>query len=57
MRRLVSDGVLDAICLIGSVERCRDRLAAYREVGLDLPILWPALGPGGAREVISAFAR
>jgi hypothetical protein len=47
--------VLDAICLIGPVGRCRDHLAAYREAGLDLPILWPAMGVDGAREVIAAF--
>jgi alkanesulfonate monooxygenase SsuD/methylene tetrahydromethanopterin reductase-like flavin-dependent oxidoreductase (luciferase family) len=51
----LSDRVLDAICLIGPVAHCRERLAAYREAGLDLPILWPAMGPDSAREVISAF--
>lgn len=53
----LSERVLDAICLIGPVERCRERLAAYREAGLDLPILWPALGTDAAREVVSAFAQ
>jgi alkanesulfonate monooxygenase SsuD/methylene tetrahydromethanopterin reductase-like flavin-dependent oxidoreductase (luciferase family) len=53
----LSDRVLDAICLIGPVGHCRDRLAQYREAGLDLPILWPGvmLGVDGAREVIAAF--
>ena len=53
----LSDRVLDAICLIGPVGRCRDRLAQYREAGLDLPILWPGalLGIDGARGVIAAF--
>jgi alkanesulfonate monooxygenase SsuD/methylene tetrahydromethanopterin reductase-like flavin-dependent oxidoreductase (luciferase family) len=51
----LSDRVLDAICLIGPVARCRDRIAAYREAGLDLPILWPAIGVERAREVIAAF--
>ena len=53
----LSDRVLDAICLIGPVGRCLDRLALYREAGLDLPILWPGalLGIEGAREVIAAF--
>src|SRR5439155_520635 len=51
----LSDRVLDAICLIGPVARCRERLAAYREAGLDLPILWPAMGVEAAREVIAAF--
>jgi hypothetical protein len=47
--------VLDAICLIGPIGHWRDRLAAYREAGLDLPI-GPALGIDSAREVIAAFA-
>ncbi len=51
----LSDRVLDAICLIGPVARCRDRIAAYREAGLDLPILWPGIGVDSAREVIAAF--
>ena len=53
----LSDRVLDAICLIGPVARCRQRLALYREAGLDLPILWPGalLGIDGAREVIASF--
>jgi alkanesulfonate monooxygenase SsuD/methylene tetrahydromethanopterin reductase-like flavin-dependent oxidoreductase (luciferase family) len=53
----LSDRLLDAICLIGPVGRCRDRLALYREAGLDLPILWPGalLGIDGARDVIAAF--
>ena len=52
----LSDRVLDAICLLGPVERCRDRIAAYREAGLDLPIIWPALGIESARAAIAAFA-
>ena len=51
----LSDRVLDAICLIGPVAHCRDRLAAYREAGLDLPILWPAMGVEAARDVVAAF--
>jgi 5,10-methylenetetrahydromethanopterin reductase len=51
----LSDRVLDAICLIGPVSRCHDRLAEYRAAGLDLPILWPGLGVDTAREIITAF--
>jgi 5,10-methylenetetrahydromethanopterin reductase len=47
--------VLDAICLIGPVGQCRQRLAEYRDAGLDLPLLWPAIGVEPAREVIAAF--
>jgi len=51
----LSDQLLDAICLLGSVSRCRERIAEYRGAGLDLPILWPAIGTENAREVIAAF--
>jgi len=51
----LSDNLLDAICLIGSVGSCRDRLAAYREAGVDLPVLWPAFGVDSARSLIDAF--
>jgi alkanesulfonate monooxygenase SsuD/methylene tetrahydromethanopterin reductase-like flavin-dependent oxidoreductase (luciferase family) len=51
----LSDRVLDAICLIGPVSRCRERIAEYRAAGLDLPILWPGLGVDTARQVIEAF--
>jgi alkanesulfonate monooxygenase SsuD/methylene tetrahydromethanopterin reductase-like flavin-dependent oxidoreductase (luciferase family) len=53
----LSDRLLDAICLIGPVGRCRDRLAEYREAGLDLPILWPAFETDSAHEVIAAFCQ
>ena len=53
----LSDRLLDAICLLGPVARCRDRLAEYCEAGLDLPILWPAMGVDSARQVIAAFAQ
>jgi len=51
----LSDQFLDAVCLIGSAERCRDRLSAFSAAGLDLPILLPSIGVDGARAVITAF--
>ncbi len=53
----LSDRLLEAICLLGPAERCRERLAAYRAAGLDLPILYPPIGVQGARDVIRAFRR
>jgi alkanesulfonate monooxygenase SsuD/methylene tetrahydromethanopterin reductase-like flavin-dependent oxidoreductase (luciferase family) len=53
----LSDRLLEAICLLGPAERCRERLAAYRAAGLDLPILYPPIGVEGARGVIRAFRR
>lgn len=52
----LSDAFLDAVCLIGPVGHCRERLAAFRAAGLDLPILMPPIGVEGARAVIKAFA-
>jgi hypothetical protein len=49
--------MLDAICLIGPVSRCREQLAAFLAVGVDLPILSPPVGVEGAREVIKAKAK
>jgi alkanesulfonate monooxygenase SsuD/methylene tetrahydromethanopterin reductase-like flavin-dependent oxidoreductase (luciferase family) len=51
----LSDRMLDAICLIGPISRCREQLAAFRAAGVDLPILSPPIGVDGAREVIRAF--
>jgi alkanesulfonate monooxygenase SsuD/methylene tetrahydromethanopterin reductase-like flavin-dependent oxidoreductase (luciferase family) len=53
----LSDRLLEAICLIGPPERCRERLAAYRAAGVGLPILYPPIGVEGARGVIRAFRR
>jgi alkanesulfonate monooxygenase SsuD/methylene tetrahydromethanopterin reductase-like flavin-dependent oxidoreductase (luciferase family) len=53
----LSDRMLDAICLIGPISRCREQLAAFRAAGVDLPILSPPIGAEGAREVIRAFRR
>jgi 5,10-methylenetetrahydromethanopterin reductase len=52
----LSDALLDSFCLIGPVARCRERLAAYRDAGVDLPILNPPIGPDAALSVIRAFA-
>jgi alkanesulfonate monooxygenase SsuD/methylene tetrahydromethanopterin reductase-like flavin-dependent oxidoreductase (luciferase family) len=51
----LSDRVLDAICLIGPLSRCLQRLAEYRDAGVDLPILWPAVDAESARATIQAF--
>lgn len=52
----LSDALLDSFCLIGPLSRCRERLAEYREAGVDLPILNPPIGPDAAVAVIRAFA-
>ena len=51
----LSDRVLDAICLMGPLSSCRQRLAEYRDAGVDLPILWPAVDAESARATVEAF--
>jgi len=53
----LSDRLLDSVCLLGPVERCRERLVAFREAGVDLPILVPPIGVDGTRSVIRAFGQ
>jgi len=50
-----SERLLDALCLIGPLGYCRERLAAYREAGVGLPILYPPVGVEAARDTIKAF--
>src|SRR5713101_3981943 len=45
--RAVSDDLIDATSVAGTPEECRDRIEAYRQSGIDLPILSPyARGTG-----------
>ncbi|HJZ68819.1 MAG TPA: hypothetical protein VKF81_11900, partial [Blastocatellia bacterium] len=53
----LSDRLLDAICLLGPVARCKEQLGAFRAAGVDLPILVPPIGVEGARAVMQAFRR
>lgn len=56
----VSDAMVDATSIAGTPEECRDKLQAYRESGLDEPIISPfARGPDAAtvfEEAIRACA-
>jgi len=45
--RAVSDAMIDASSIAGTPEECCERIEAYRQSGIDLPILSPfARGPG-----------
>ena len=50
----LSDRFLDAVCLIGPVARCRERLGAFMHAGLDLPILMPPVDVESTRQAIDA---
>lgn len=44
---LVTDAMVDATGVAGTLEECRDKIEAYRASGIDLPIISPfARGPG-----------
>lgn len=53
----VSDDMIDATSIAGPPDYCRERLEAYRQSGVDLPIISPfARGPG-AKAVFEAAIR
>jgi probable F420-dependent oxidoreductase len=47
--RAVSDEMIDATCIAGTPAQCRARVAAYRQSGIDLPILSPFARGDGAK--------
>ena len=57
----VSDRMLDEVLLLGPAARCRERLAAFREAGIDYPLLAPQPVDDGAEaagmRLMAAFAR
>ena len=57
----VSDRMLDEVLLVGPLARCRERLAAFREAGIDYPLRAPQPVDEGAEAaamgVLAAFAR
>lgn len=55
--RAVSDDMIDATSIAGPPEYCRERLQAYRQSGVDLPIISPFARGAGAREVFETAIR
>ena len=51
----LSDRLLDSVCLLGPMSRCKEKLEAYRNAGVDLPILVPSIGTDSARALIRGF--
>lgn len=56
LREGITDAVIDEFCIVGPPERCRERLAAFREAGADLPVLMIDPTPAGAdyREAVES---
>lgn len=50
---LITEPVMDALCLVGPAAQCQEQLAAYREAGLDYPILAPQAVGGDAVTVLA----
>ncbi len=46
----VTDAMIDATGVAGTPAQCRERLAAYRDSGIDLPIISPFARGGSARD-------
>jgi alkanesulfonate monooxygenase SsuD/methylene tetrahydromethanopterin reductase-like flavin-dependent oxidoreductase (luciferase family) len=57
----VTDRMLDEVLLVGPEARCRERLAAFREAGIEYPLLAPqpvdATPETTAMRLMAAFAR
>ena len=55
--RAVSDEHIDSVCIVGTPERCRERIAAYRASGVDLPMIAPMAAGPNANEVVQTTIR
>jgi probable F420-dependent oxidoreductase len=55
--RAVSDALIDATSVAGTPEDCRERVAAYRRSGIDLPILSPFARGSDAKAKFAAAIR
>lgn len=55
--RAVSDAMVDATSVAGTPEYCRERLDAYRQSGIDMPIISPFARGAGAKEKFEAAIR
>jgi probable F420-dependent oxidoreductase len=55
--RLVSDAMIDATSVVGTPEQCRERVAAYRQSGIDLPIISPFARGANAKATFEAAIR
>ncbi len=54
--RAVTDDMIAATGIVGQAAECRERIAAYRASGLDLPIISPfARGPGAKDRFLAAI--
>ncbi len=55
--RLVPDGLIQQMALVGSEEDCRRKLDEYRGAGITLPIISPRTGGPQAKEQAMSVIR
>ncbi len=55
--RAVSDALIDATSIAGTPQQCRERIEAYRQSGIDVPILSPFARGLGAKARFEAVIR
>ncbi|MFB3078577.1 MAG: LLM class flavin-dependent oxidoreductase [Lysobacterales bacterium] len=54
--KLVPDAMIQALGIVGPAATCRERINAYRESGIRLPVISPAVsGPNGKESVMEAL--
>ena len=55
--RAVSDAHIDSVCIAGTPARCRERIAAYHDAGVDLPMIAPMAHGPNAKEMVQTTIR
>ena len=55
--RCITDAMIDATAVVGTPGECRDRIEAYRQSGIDLPIISPFARGAGAKATFEAAIR
>lgn len=55
--RAVSDEHINSVCIAGTPERCRERIAAYHAGGIDLPMIAPMAAGPDARAMVETTIR
>ena len=59
LREGITDAIIDEFCLVGPPERCRERLAAFYDAGVDMPALMidPVLADESYQEAVERTLR
>jgi alkanesulfonate monooxygenase SsuD/methylene tetrahydromethanopterin reductase-like flavin-dependent oxidoreductase (luciferase family) len=52
----VSDGLCDAMAIVGNAEQVRARVRAYAERGIDVCVINPIADPNGIKKAITSIA-